>query len=84
VDAAFGKQASPDHQVGIAEEFDIKMAALRALRPQSKLVPFYTQWAERRGFQEAQAPGRALRRAEAFQRDTTVVDVRLPGPNMQP
>jgi 4-oxalomesaconate hydratase len=74
----------PDHYVEIDEVFDIKMAALRALRSQSKLVRFYTQWAEYRGFQAAQSAGRAIRCAEAFQRYTAVVDVRLPGPNMQP
>lgn len=60
------------------------MAALRALRSQSKLVRFYTQWAEYRGFQAAQSAGRVIRRAEAFQRYTAVVDVRLPGPHTQP
>jgi 4-oxalomesaconate hydratase len=74
----------PDHYVEIDEVFDIKMAALRALRSQSKLVRFYTQWAEYRGFQAAQSAGRAIRCAEAFQRYTAVVDARLPGPNMQP
>jgi 4-oxalomesaconate hydratase len=74
----------PDHYVEIDEVFDIKMAALRALRSQSKLVRFYTQWAEYRGFQAVQSAGRAIRCAEAFQRYTAVVDVRLPGPGIQP
>jgi 4-oxalomesaconate hydratase len=71
----------PDHYIEIDEVFDIKLAALRALRSQSKLVHFYTQWAEYRGFQAAQAAGRPIRRAEAFQRYTATVDTRLPGPN---
>jgi len=74
----------PDHYIDIDEVFDIKLAALRALRSQSKLVHFYTQWAEYRGFQAAQAAGRAIRHAEAFQRYTATVDTRLPGPDRQP
>ncbi len=69
---------SPDHYVDIGEVFDLKMTALRALRSQSKLVRFYTQWAEYRGFQAAQVSGRAIRYAEAFQRYTAVVDTSLP------
>lgn len=68
----------PDHYVDIGEVFDVKMAALRALRSQSKLVRFYTQWAEYRGFQAAQSASRPIRYAEAFQRYTASVAFRLP------
>ena len=68
----------PDHYVAIDEVFDTKLAALRALRSQSKLVRFYTQWAEYRGFQAALSSGRPVRYAEAFQRFTASVDTRLP------
>jgi 4-oxalomesaconate hydratase len=71
----------PDHYVAIDEVFDLKMEALRALRSQLKLVRFYTQWAEYRGFQATQASGRLVRHAEAFQRYTAVVDTRLPAPS---
>ena len=70
----------PDHYVVIDEVFDVKMTALRALRSQSKLVRFYTQWAEYRGFQATQAAGQPIKYAEAFQRFTAVVDRRLPEP----
>jgi 4-oxalomesaconate hydratase len=69
----------PDHYVDIGEVFEVKMEALRALRSQTKLVRFYTQWAEYRGFQAAQSAGRPVRYAEAFQRFTATVDTRLPG-----
>lgn len=68
----------PDHYVDIGEVFEIKLAALAALRSQSKLVRFYTQWAEYRGFQAAQTAGRPVRYAEAFQRYTATVADRLP------
>lgn len=68
----------PDHYVQIDAVFDIKIAALRALRSQSKLVSFYTQWAEYRGFQARQTASRPVRYAEAFQRFTATVDTRLP------
>lgn len=68
----------PDHYVDIGEVFDIKLAALGALRSQSKLVRFYTQWAEYRGFQAAQSASRPVRYAEAFQRYTAAVSGRLP------
>jgi 4-oxalomesaconate hydratase len=74
----------PDHYVAIDEVFDLKMKALRALRSQSKLVGFYTQWAEYRGFQARQTHGNRVRYAEAFQRYTAVVDTRLPGPMPKP
>ena len=67
----------PDHYVEIDEVFDIKLEALRALRSQAKLVRFYTQWAEYRGFQAAQTASRPVRYAEAFQRFTATVDTRL-------
>jgi 4-oxalomesaconate hydratase len=67
----------PDHYVEIDAVFDTKMAALRALRSQSKLIRFYTQWAEYRGFQAAQTASRPIRYAEAFQRFTATVGVRL-------
>jgi len=73
----------PDHYVAIDEVFDIKMEALRALRSQSKLVLYYTQWAEYRGFQARQLAGRPIRYAEAFQRYTAVVDTCLPRPMPQ-
>jgi len=69
----------PDHYVDIEEVFELKMAALRALRSQTKLVRFYTQWAEYRGFQAGQSAGRSIRYAEAFQRYTATVDTALPG-----
>ncbi|MCW5981795.1 MAG: PIG-L family deacetylase [Bryobacteraceae bacterium] len=69
---------APDHYVVIDEVFETKMAALRALRSQTKLVRFYTQWAEYRGFQASQSAGRAIRYAEAFQRYTATVSDRLP------
>ena len=68
----------PDHYVEIDEVFDVKLAALRTLRSQTKLVRFYTQWAEYRGFQARQASGRPIQYAEAFQHYTAVVDTRLP------
>jgi 4-oxalomesaconate hydratase len=74
----------PDHYVDIDEVFEIKLAALRALRSQSKLVRFYTQWGEYRGFQAAQTAGRPIRSAEAFQRYTATVDSCLPGSKIQP
>ena len=70
---------SPDHYVRIDDVFDIKMKAVSAFRSQPKLVRFYTQWAEYRGFQAAQSSGRPVRYAEAFERYTAVVDTRLPG-----
>jgi 4-oxalomesaconate hydratase len=70
----------PDHYVNIDEVFDLKMKALAALRSQTKLVRFYTQWAEYRGFQAAHSAGVPVRYAEAFQRYTAVVDTRLPCP----
>jgi len=71
---------SPDHYIDIGDVYEVKMEALRKLRSQSKLVRFYTQWAEYRGFQAAQSSGRPVRYAEAFQRYTAVVDTRLPFP----
>ena len=68
----------PDHYVDIGEAFDTKVEALRALRSQTKLVRFYTQWAEYRGFQAAQSAGKAVQYAEAFQRYTATVADRLP------
>jgi 4-oxalomesaconate hydratase len=70
----------PDHFVAIDEVFDLKMEALTALRSQSKLVQYYTQWAEFRGFQARQWAGRPIRYAEAFQCFTAVVDTGLPYP----
>ena len=68
----------PDHYVEIDEVFEVKIKALQALRSQTKLVRFYTQWAEYRGFQARQVAGRPIQHAEAFQHYTTVVDTRLP------
>jgi 4-oxalomesaconate hydratase len=73
----------PDHYVEIDEVFDVKMAALAVLKSQSKLVRFYTQWAEYRGFQATQTAGRPIRYAEAFQRYTAAVDTSLPCPKIQ-
>jgi 4-oxalomesaconate hydratase len=70
----------PDHYVAIDEVFDIKMEALRALRSQTKLAQYYTQWAEYRGFQARVWAGRQIRYAEAFQCMTAVVDTGLPYP----
>jgi 4-oxalomesaconate hydratase len=71
----------PDHYVEIDDAvFEVKIAALRALRSQSKLVRFYTQWAEYRGFQATQSAGRPIRYAEAFQRFMATVDTCLPRP----
>ncbi len=70
----------PDHYVVIDEVFEQKMEALRALRSQTKLVRFYTQWAEYRGFQARQTHGNQVKYAEAFQRYMATVDTRLPGP----
>jgi 4-oxalomesaconate hydratase len=68
----------PDHFVDIDEVFDLKMKAVAVLRSQSKLVRYYTQWGEHRGFQARLASGRQVRCAEAYQRFTPVVDTRLP------
>lgn len=68
----------PDHYVDIGEVFEIKLEALAALRSQTKLVRFYTQWAEYRGFQAGQSARRAVRYAEAFERYTATVSDRLP------
>jgi 4-oxalomesaconate hydratase len=69
----------PDHYVDIDSVFDLKMKAVAVLKSQSKLVRFYTQWGEYRGFQARAASGCQVRYAEAFQRFTPVVDTRLPG-----
>jgi 4-oxalomesaconate hydratase len=70
----------PDHYIDIEEVFEIKLAALRALKSQTKLPRFYTVWAEYRGFQASQLTERTVRYAEAFQRITATVDTRLPSP----
>lgn len=63
----------PDTYVDIAEVFQTKIAALRALRSQSKLISWYTQWAQYRGSQATQWSGRTVRYAEAFKRYTARV-----------
>ncbi len=68
----------PDTFVDIGEVFDQKTDALRALRSQPKLVPWYTQWAEYRATQARQWSGRPIRYAEAFKRYTASVGERLP------
>jgi 4-oxalomesaconate hydratase len=68
----------PDTYVDIGEVFEQKVAALRALRSQPKLVPWYTRWAEYRGMQATQWAGRPVTYAEAFKRYTASVGNRLP------
>jgi 4-oxalomesaconate hydratase len=68
----------PDTYVDIAEVFEQKLTALRALRSQQKLVPWYTRWAEYRGMQATQWANRPVQYAEAFKRETASVAARLP------
>ncbi len=68
----------PDAYVDIGAVFAQKVAAMRALRSQPKLVPWYTRWAEYRGMQATQWVGRPVQYAEAFQRTTASVADRLP------
>jgi 4-oxalomesaconate hydratase len=70
----------PDTYVDIGPVFEQKVAAMRLLRSQPKLVPWYTRWAEYRGMQAAQWAGRPVQYAEAFQRYSAWVADRLPGP----
>jgi 4-oxalomesaconate hydratase len=68
----------PDTYVDIGPVFEQKLNALRALRSQSKLVAWYTRWAEYRGMQATQWAGRPVGYAEAFRRQTASVGTRLP------
>jgi 4-oxalomesaconate hydratase len=68
----------PDAYVDITEIFETKCAALRALRSQKKLVPWYTQWAEYRGAQMSQWSGRKIKFAEAFKCYSAWVEARSP------
>lgn len=68
----------PDTYVDITEVFETKIAALHALRSQTKLVSRYTQWAEYRGAQATQWSGQQIKYAEAFKRYTASVGTRLP------
>lgn len=68
----------PDTYVDIGAVFEQKLTALRALRSQPKLVPWYTRWAEYRGLQATQWAGRPVAYAEAFHRQTASVGARLP------
>jgi 4-oxalomesaconate hydratase len=68
----------PDTYVDIGEVFEQKLAALRALQSQQKLVSWYTRWAEYRGMQATQWAGRPVAHAEAFRRHTAWVGARLP------
>ncbi len=63
----------PDTYVDITDVFQTKIAALRALRSQSKLISWYTQWAQYRGSQATQWSGRRVQVAEAFKRYTASV-----------
>lgn len=68
----------PDTYVDITEVFETKIAALHALRSQTKLVSRYTQWAEYRGAQATQWSGQQIKYAEAFKQYTASVGTRLP------
>ena len=63
----------PDTYVDISEVFEIKIKALRALSSQTKLVAWYTQWAQYRASQATQWSGRPVKYAEAFRRYTARV-----------
>ncbi len=69
---------NPDTYVDISAVFEKKITALKALRSQSKLPAWYTQWAEYRGAQATQWKGQPIRYAEAFKRYTASVSTQLP------
>lgn len=68
----------PDTYVDIGAVFEQKSAAMRALRSQPKLVPWYTRWAEYRGMQATLWANRPVQYAEAFHRYSASVADRLP------
>jgi len=68
----------PDAYIDITKVFAVKCAALKALRSQTKLVPWYTQWAQYRAAQMTQWLGQPVKYAEAFRRYTASVGTRLP------
>lgn len=63
----------PNHYIPIDSVFERKMEALRKLSSQKKLVQFYTQCGEFRGWQARQWSGRPVRYAEAFYRHNAIV-----------
>jgi 4-oxalomesaconate hydratase len=67
----------PNYYVPIDAVFERKMDALREFRSQRKLVQFYTQCGESRGWQARQWSGRPVRYAEAFYRHNAVVAASL-------
>jgi 4-oxalomesaconate hydratase len=68
----------PDTYVDITKTFELKCTALKALRSQTKLVLWYTRWAEYRAAQMTQWLGQQVEYAEAFKRYTASVGTRLP------
>ncbi len=63
----------PNHYIPIDSVFDRKMEALGKLRSQKKLVQFYTQCGESRGWQARQWSGQSIRYSEAFYRHNAIV-----------
>jgi len=63
----------PNHYIPIDSVFERKMEALRKLRSQKKLVQFYTQCGEFRGWQARQWRTQPVRYAEAFYRYNAIV-----------
>jgi 4-oxalomesaconate hydratase len=71
----------PNYYIPIDSVFERKMDALQQLGSQKKLVEFYTQCGQARGWQARQWCGRPVRYAEAFYRHNAVVAPLLdPGP----
>jgi 4-oxalomesaconate hydratase len=68
----------PDAYVDITKVFAVKCAALKALSSQTKLVSWYTRWAQYRAAQMTQWLGQQVEYAEAFRRYTASVGTRLP------
>ena len=68
----------PDTYIDITSVFEKKIRALKTLKSQSKLPTWYTQWAEYRGAQATQWKGHPIKYAEAFNRYTASVSIRLP------
>ena len=69
---------NPDAYIDITAVFEKKISALKALRSQTKLPTWYTQWAEYRGAQATQWKGQPIKYAEAFKRYTASVSNKLP------
>ncbi len=69
---------NPDTYIDITAVFEKKISALKALRSQTKLPTWYTQWAEYRGAQATQLSGQPIKYAEAFKRYTASVSTQLP------